>query len=49
VFGVEKSAALSYAIVVHAFSYILLIVMGIYSMWHEGLTYQKLQTIQEEQ
>ncbi|MEW5720403.1 MAG: lysylphosphatidylglycerol synthase transmembrane domain-containing protein [Chloroflexota bacterium] len=47
VFGVEKSAALSYAIVVHAFTYILLIVLGIYSMWHEGLSYQRLQTIQE--
>ena len=46
VFGADKSAALSYAVVVHAFSYILLIILGIYSMWHEGLTYQKLQTIQ---
>jgi hypothetical protein len=45
-FGVDKSAALSYAVVVHAFTYILLIVLGLYSMWHEGLTYQKLQTIQ---
>ena len=46
VFGADKSAALSYAVVVHALSYILLIILGIYSMWHEGLTYQKLQTIQ---
>lgn len=47
VFGADKSAALSYAVVVHAFTYILLIVLGLYSMWHEGLTYHKLQTIQE--
>jgi uncharacterized protein (TIRG00374 family) len=46
VFGVDKSAALSYAVVVHAFTYVWLIVLGVYSMWHEGLTYQKLQTIQ---
>lgn len=48
VFGVEKSAALSYAVVVHAFTYIWLIIFGIYSMWHEGLTYQKLQAMQRE-
>lgn len=48
VFGMDKSVALSYAIVVHAFTYIWLILFGLYSMWHEGLTYQKLQTIQRE-
>ncbi len=46
VFGVDKSAALSYAIVMHAFNYIWLILLGTYSIWHEGLTYQRLQTIQ---
>ncbi len=48
VFGVDKSAALSYAVVVHAFTYIWLIVLGIYSMWHEGLTYQQLQRMKAE-
>ncbi len=48
VFGMDKSAALSYAIVVHAFTYLWLIAFGIYSMWHEGLSYQKLQTLQSE-
>ncbi len=46
VYGVDGSAALSYAIVMHAFTYILLIVLGTYSIWHQGLTYQRLQTMQ---
>ena len=46
VFGVEKSSALSYAIVMHAFTYLWLIALGIYSIWHEGLTYQRLQMVQ---
>ncbi len=46
VFGTDKAAALSYAVVIHAFTYIWLIVLGIYSMWHENLSYQSLQTIQ---
>ncbi len=46
VYGVDKSAALSYAIVMHAFTYILLTILGVYSIWHEGLTYQRLQTMQ---
>ncbi|MCI0477808.1 MAG: flippase-like domain-containing protein [Anaerolineales bacterium] len=48
VFGIDKSAALSYAVVVHAFTYILLIGLGIFSMWHEGLTYQQLQRMKAE-
>lgn len=47
-FGWDKSVALSYAVVVHAFTYIWLIGLGIFSMWHEGLSYQKLQTLQSE-
>ncbi len=47
VFGVDKSAALSYAVIMHAFNYLWLIVLGVYSIWHEGLSYQRLQTIQE--
>ncbi len=46
VYGVDKSTALSYAIVMHAFTYIWLIVLGTYSIWREGLTYQRLQTLQ---
>lgn len=48
VFGVDKSAALSYAIVVHALTYLWLIALGMYSMWHEGLSYQRLQAMQGE-
>lgn len=48
VFGVDKSAALSYAFVIHTFTYIWLIVLGVYSMWHEGLSYQQLQRMKAE-
>jgi hypothetical protein len=48
VFGVDKSAALSYAVVIHAFTYLWLIALGVFSMWHEGLSYQQLQRIQVE-
>jgi glycosyltransferase 2 family protein len=48
VFNVDKSAALSYAVVMHAFSYLWLIAVGTYSMWHEGLTYQRLQMVEAE-
>ncbi len=47
VFGVDKAAALSYAVVMHAFTYLWLIALGLYSMWHEGLTYQQLQTLSQ--
>jgi len=46
VFGVDKSDALSYAVVMHAFNYLWLILLGIYSMWHEGLSYNRLQSLE---
>ena len=45
VYGVDKSAALSYAVVIHAVSYLWLTVLGIFSIWKEGLTYERLQAI----
>lgn len=45
-FGVDQLHALSYALVMHAFNYLLLIVLGIYSIWHEGLTYASLTSLQ---
>ncbi|MBI4791010.1 MAG: flippase-like domain-containing protein [Chloroflexi bacterium] len=48
VFNVDKSTAFSYAVVMHAFNYIWLIALGVYSIWHEGLSYQRLQMIQAE-
>jgi uncharacterized membrane protein YbhN (UPF0104 family) len=46
VFGVDKNIALSYAVVIHAFTYIWLIILGVFSMWHEGMSYQRLQSIE---
>ncbi len=49
VYGIDKTPALSYALVVHAFVYVWLTILGLYSIWHEGLTYQRLQSLQTEQ
>lgn len=49
VFGVDKSSALSYAIVMHAFTYLWLLALGLFSIWQQGLTYQRLQVIQTQQ
>jgi glycosyltransferase 2 family protein len=46
IYGVDKSSALSYAVVIHAVSYLWLTVIGIFSIWRQGLTVQRLQTIQ---
>jgi hypothetical protein len=46
VFGVDKSAALSYAFVIHGFTYLWLIILGVYSMWYTGWSYQSLQNIE---
>ena len=46
VYRVDKSNALSYAVVIHAVSYLWLTVVGVFSIWKEGLTFQRLQTIQ---
>jgi uncharacterized protein (TIRG00374 family) len=48
VYSIAKSDALGYAVVMHAFSYVWLIVLGVYSIWHEGLSYERLQMIQAE-
>jgi hypothetical protein len=46
IFGVDKSNALSYAVVIHAVSYLWLMVVGVFSIWREGLTYASLQAIE---
>jgi uncharacterized protein (TIRG00374 family) len=46
IYGVDKSNALSYAVVIHAVSYLWITAIGVFSIWREGLTYQRLQTIQ---
>jgi len=48
IFKTDNSAALSYAIVIHAVSYLMLTILGIFSIWKEGLTYQRLQNIQTQ-
>ncbi|MBI5035428.1 MAG: flippase-like domain-containing protein [Chloroflexi bacterium] len=49
IYNADKSTSLSYAIVVHALSYLMLTVLGIFSIWKEGLTYQRLQMIQTDE
>ncbi len=48
VYQIDQANALSYALVMHAFTYFWLIVLGVFSVWREGLTYQRLQLIQTD-
>lgn len=46
VFHEDPSRALSYAFVMHAFTYLWLLALGFFSMWHEGLSFSKLHSIE---
>jgi uncharacterized protein (TIRG00374 family) len=46
IYGVDKSSALSYAVVIHAVSYLWITAIGVFSIWKEGLTYQRLQAME---
>ncbi|MCL4395899.1 MAG: flippase-like domain-containing protein [Chloroflexi bacterium] len=48
VYNVDKSNALTYAVVIHALSYLMLTGLGVFSIWQEGLSYQSLQMIQAQ-
>ncbi|MBI3740872.1 MAG: flippase-like domain-containing protein [Chloroflexi bacterium] len=48
VYHQDPALALSYAIVVHAFVYLWLTALGLFSIWHEGLTYSRLQMLRAE-
>jgi len=45
-FQVDQTIALSYAIVIHALTYIWIIILGVFSMWREGISMSSLQTMQ---
>lgn len=47
-YNVDKSSALSYAVVMHAVSYLMLTLLGIFSIWKEGLSYKSLQAIEAQ-
>ncbi len=46
VYNVNKADALAYAFVIHAYVYLWLMVLGIFYMWREGLSYGKLQAVE---
>lgn len=46
VFHEDPARALSYAFVMHAFTYLWLLALGIFSMWNEGLSFSKLHSIE---
>jgi hypothetical protein len=48
IYGVDKTTALSYAVVVHGTSYLWLMILGVFSISREGLSYQGLQAIEEQ-
>jgi glycosyltransferase 2 family protein len=45
-FNIDQTVALSYAIVIHALTYIWIIILGAFSMWREGISMSTLQTMQ---
>ncbi len=46
VFHADQTVALTFAIVIHALTYIWIIVLGVFSMWREGISMTSLQTMQ---
>lgn len=44
-YGVEPNQALAYAFVLHGLTYVILMVLGIGSAWHEGIDLAKIQDI----
>ncbi len=46
VYHVPQADALAYAFLIHAWVYLWLMVLGILSMWREGLSYGKLQAVE---
>jgi len=44
-FGVSRDVALGYALVLHAFSYLALAVLGISAAWIEGYSYTRLRNV----
>ncbi len=47
-YNVDKSNALSFAVVMHAISYLMITVIGVFSIWKEGLSYKGLQAIKAQ-
>jgi uncharacterized protein (TIRG00374 family) len=41
-FGIDKNTALGFAIVIHGLSFIFIVVIGLISLWSEGLTFSNL-------
>lgn len=48
VYGVDKSLALAYAFVIHAYVYVWLMALGTFFIWREGLSYSKLQAVETQ-
>lgn len=46
VYSVEKSLAFSYALVLHGWQYILLVILGVFSLWKMRLSYADLSKVE---
>lgn len=46
VYLVEKSLAFSYALVLHGWQYVLLVILGVFSLWRENLSYGDLGKVE---
>lgn len=45
VFGADKNQALAYAFVMHGITYLMLMLLGVISMWREGVDLSRIQDI----
>jgi len=49
VYSVDKSLAFSYALVLHGWQYILIMILGIFSLWKESISFSVLNKVAAEE
>jgi hypothetical protein len=49
VYSVDKSLALSYAFVLHGWQYIMILIVGVFSLWKESLSYSTISKVAGEE
>lgn len=49
VYSVDKSLAFSYALVLHGWQYILIMILGVFSLWKESISFSTLNKVAAEE
>jgi uncharacterized protein (TIRG00374 family) len=49
VYSVDKSLAFSYALVLHGWQYILIMILGVFSLWKESISFSSLNKVAAEE